>query len=221
MEKDNKCTEFELMLLFTSYRYCIGRHSYIVDLAYDMAHNYYNRMTDDRKEFAAQDIRKTIMDNLSYYDFNFRIHRMYNYDEFNPLGTLFRFIDKENIDSINKFSKYKEIEYDAHTGEYKFDLCEDSNFNFLFSSMDFDDLIPWETLASLFDVKKHSTLELIDGSKVEAFKSWKRKSKPCEDRPGWFVSKEFGWDEVWIPVNDFVDGRFSCFIPDENIKKIL
>ena len=34
---DEKASEFERMLMWTSYRYCIGRHTYVVTMADDIA----------------------------------------------------------------------------------------------------------------------------------------------------------------------------------------
>lgn len=218
-EKKELCSEFELMLLWTSYRYCIGRHSYVVSMAYDMAQNYYDKMSDERMVFTANDIRESIMSCLRFSEFNFNINRTYSSDEFNPLGAMFRFFDQEDIRCMSQLAKVKRLEYDANTGKYTYELGE-SNFKSLASSIDFDDLIPWESLASLFDKPGHKTIKLIDGSSVEAFKSWRRKTKPCKEKPGWFQNEEFGWEEIWVPVKEFVAGKNGVYIPEENIIEI-
>ena len=60
----------EEMLIWTSYRYCIGRETYVNSLAPYIGNKYYNRMSDDMAEKMAQDIRNCIGDclilNFSY-----------------------------------------------------------------------------------------------------------------------------------------------------------
>ena len=110
MAKKKKCSTFEEMLMWTSYRYCIGRHTYVTSLAGEIAQNYYDRLDDDRLEFTANDIRSQIYDKLQWLPFQFNIHRMYNDDPFNPIDVLMEFIDRlgimsffHNSTSINSF----------------------------------------------------------------------------------------------------------------------
>ena len=63
-KKVEHCSLFEEMLMWTSYRYCIGRHTYVVTMAYDIAQHYYNKLTDEQKEHAADDIRQQILHQL-------------------------------------------------------------------------------------------------------------------------------------------------------------
>ena len=116
------CSLFEEMLMWTSYRYCIGRHTYVTSLAGEIAQHYYNRLSDERMEFTVTDIRGEIYDRLQLLPFNFRIHRIYTNDSLNPLDALLTFIQKNNIDTIDELYKYTNIEYNAHTDEYKFEI---------------------------------------------------------------------------------------------------
>ena len=85
---NKQATEFERMLMWTSYRYCIGRHTYVVTMADEMAEHYYNRLDDAEKLHTAIDIRREIMTHLRYtLPFDFDI--MYATDcELNPLKRL-------------------------------------------------------------------------------------------------------------------------------------
>lgn len=58
-------------LMWTSYRYCIGRHTYVTMLAKDMGEYFYDKLSDERKQFIAEDIRSSIGDYLHYQSFNF------------------------------------------------------------------------------------------------------------------------------------------------------
>ena len=222
-KKKEKCSLFEEMLMWTSYRYCIGRHTYVTSLAGEMAQHYYDKLEDERMEFTATDIRREIMDHLQWLPFNFKIHRMYDSDPLNPLDALLTFIQKNNIDTIDEFYKYANLEYDAHTDEYKFET-KTPTIKSYFSESDIEDLIPWENLASCFDKKNHKIVTTEYGGKTEThrcFKSWKRVSVPCEDKPGYYRASEFGWTPIWIVVDEYLKtGNTNRYIADEFITKI-
>lgn len=216
------CSLFEEMLMWTSYRYCIGRHTYVTSLAGEMAQHYYDKLTDERMEFTANDIRREIYDKLQWLPFNFKIHRMYDSDSFNPIDVLLTFIQKNNIDTIDEFYKYANLEYDAHTDDYKFEIKKPTIKSY-FSVSDIDDLIPWENLAACFDKKNHKMVTTEYEGKTEVhrcFKSWKRKSVPCEDKPGYYKVLEFGWEPIWIPVDTFISGGENRYLANEYITKV-
>ena len=56
----------EEMLMWTSYRYCIGRKTYVNSLASYMAKKYYPLMSASQRQNAAFDIRRTIGDCLQF-----------------------------------------------------------------------------------------------------------------------------------------------------------
>ena len=129
-----QCSLFEEMLMWTSYRYCIGRHTYVTSLAGEIAQHYYNRLSDERMEFTATDIRKEISDKLQWLPFNFKIHRMYDSDPFNPLDALLTFIQKNNIDTIDELYKeavasasYKENAAADQSGDKAAIAAQDEN----------------------------------------------------------------------------------------------
>lgn len=219
--KMNTCSDFEEMLMWTSYRYCIGRHTYVVSMADDMAQHYYNKLSDEKKNFTAMDIRREITDRLRFLPFTLDIHRWYSNDEYNPLKVLFTYFEIEGIKSIEELATISRIEYDVHKDEYTSNRCE-SNFKSYISKMDIDDLIPWENLASLFDVKNHKMLILKDGTKVEGYQAWTQKIVPCEVKDGvqYYRNAEFGWYQIWKSVDDTVAGKKYHYIPAESIVKI-
>ena len=222
-KKKEKCSLFEEMLMWTSYRYCIGRQTSVSSLAGEMAQHYYDKLTDERMEFTASDIRREIYDKLQWHPFNFKIHRMYDSDSFNPLDVLLTFIQKHNIDTIDEFCKYANLEYDAHTDEYKFET-KTPTIKSYFSASDIEDLIPWENLAACFDKKNHKIVTTEYEGKTEThrcFKSWKRVSVPCEDKPGYYNVSEFGWIPIWVVVDEYLKtGNTNRYLIDEFITKV-
>ena len=223
------CSLFEEMLMWTSYRYCIGRHTYVTSLAGEIAQHYYNRLSDERMEFTATDIRGEIYDKLQLLPFNFRIHRIYTNDSLNPLDGFLTFIQKNNIDTIDELYKYTNIEYNAHTDEYNFEIKKPTIKSY-FSVSDIDDLIPWENLAACFDKKNHKIVTTEYEGKTEThrcFKSWKRVSTPCEDKSGYYKVSEFGWESIWVVVDEYLKtGNTNRYLADEfiinveNIKEV-
>lgn len=217
------CSLFEEMLMWTSYRYCIGRHTYVTSLAGEIAQHYYNRLSDERMEFTATDIRGEIYDKLQLLPFNFRIHRIYTNDSLNPLDGFLTFIQKNNIDTIDELYKYTNIEYNAHTDEYNFEIKKPTIKSY-FSVSDIDDLIPWENLAACFDKKNHKIITTEYEGKTEThrcFKSWKKVSVPCEGKPGYYKVSEFGWEPIWIVVDEYLKtGNTNRYLADEFITKV-
>ena len=218
-----QCSLFEEMLMWTSYRYCIGRQTSVSSLAGEMAQHYYDKLTDERMEFTASDIRREIYDKLQWLPFNFKIHRMYDSDSFNPLDVLLTFIQKHNIDTIDEFCKYANLEYDAHTDEYKFET-KTPTIKSYFSASDIEDLIPWENLAACFDKKNHKIVTTEYKGKTEThrcFKSWVRVSVPYEGRPGYYKVSEFGWIPIWVVVDEYLKtGNTNRHLADKFITKV-
>ena len=87
--------DFEEMLMWTSYRYAIGRKTYVSCLSYEIPQHYYKKLSKEKREFTALDIRKEILNHLAFMPFSLSITRWNSEDEYNPLETIFNFI--ENI----------------------------------------------------------------------------------------------------------------------------
>lgn len=174
-EKKNypQCSLFEEMLMWTSYRYCIGRKSYVSSMCDDIGVHYYNKLSDNRKQFTAQDIRKEIYEHLKWLPFNFTMYRATSDDEFDPIGVLMKFFEKENISSFNALANYSKVTYDIHRDKFEFNKQTPTIKSF-FDIYDLENLIRWDRLASLFDVANHKMVTLIDGTEVEAFYKWSK-----------------------------------------------
>lgn len=209
--------------MWTSYRYCIGRHTYVTSMAGEIAQNYYDRLDDDRLEFTASDIHKEIYDRLQWLPFGFKIHRMYDSDPFDPMDVLMTFIEKEKIDTMSLFMSYSKIEYDAHTMKLEVER-KIPTINSYFSISDIEDLLPWADLASCFDKKNHKMVTLEYEGELytyRCFKSWRKKTVPCEDKPGWCRAVEFGWEPVWVDIDSYLKtGDTNKYLNSDYIKEI-
>ena len=205
-KKNEQATEFERMLMWTSYRYCIGRHTYVVTMADEMAEHYYSRLCDEDKLFAATDIRSEIMEYLRLVlPFHFDINVYAKERELNPLKTLMRFFEREGVKSEKELYNYSYVCYDAREYEFDVEKCK-PNERRSFSIYDIEDLIPWERLASCFDVSRHCLVTAKDGQQVRAFISWERNVIPAEEK-GFYRNADFGWHEVLVPLDEYIKGN--------------
>ena len=215
---NERATEFERMLMWTSYRYCIGRHTYVVTMADEMAEHYYSRLDDAEKLHTAIDIRREIMTHLSYtLPFDFDI--MYATDrELNPLKTLMRFFERDGVKSGTELYNYSYVGYDAKNDMFDVSKCKPKSIQLL-QSYHIDDLIPWERLASCFDVSRHCLVTTKDGQKVRAFTSWERNTIPADEK-GFYRNADFGWHEVLVPLDEYIKGNAHRRINEDLVNKI-
>ena len=216
---DEKASEFERMLMWTSYRYCIGRHTYVVTMADEMARHYYNRLDDAEKLHTAIDIRREIMTQLRLaLPFDFDIDAYAPDRGLNPLKTLMRFFEREGVKSIKELYGYSYVGYDAWENEFAVRKCETKPIQIL-QPYDFEDLIPWERLASCFDTQRHCLVTAKDGQQIRAFHSWERNVVPAEEK-GYWRSADFGWHDVLVPLDEFLKGRSNLTINEDFIADI-
>lgn len=218
-KKNERATEFERMLMWTSYRYCIGRHSYVVTMADEMAEHYYSRLDYAEKLHTAMDIRREIMEYLRLIlPFDFDIDVYATDRGLNPLKTIMRFFEREGVKSIKDLYNYSYVGYDARENEFDVKKCE-PNERRSFSIYDIEDLIPWERLASCFDVSCHCLVTMKNGQQVRAFTSWERNTIPAEEK-GYYRNADFGWHEVLVPLDEYIKGNARLRINEDLITEI-
>ena len=216
---NEQATEFERMLMWTSYRYCIGRHTYVVTMADEMAEHYYNRLDDAEKLHTAIDIRREIMTHLSYtLPFNFDIDSYATDRELNPLKTLMWFFEREGVKSVKDLYGYSYVGYNARENVFDVRKCKPNSIQVL-QPYHIDDLIPWERLASCFDVRRHCLVTAKDGQQVRAFTSWARNVIPAEEK-GYYHNADFGWHEVLVPLDEYIKGNARLRINEDLVNKI-
>lgn len=203
-------------LLWTSYRYCIGRHTYVTTLASDMGEYFYDKLSDERKEFIACDIRSSIEDYLRFQRFSFSFDYTVSKADRKPMETLLEFLNKQdncdngflaNIKSISVYKKDENIEYEvSKTDKPKYELP--------IYEHDLLDLLPWMDLASLFDMKNHKILVLKkeDGTleETECYESYVNESEKESVESNMIILKNKPWKykKVYRPVEYGVSNRY-------------
>lgn len=181
-------------LLWTSYRYCIGRHSYVCSYAFNMADYFYDRLSDDHKIHYAKDIRDCIAECLERSSFNF------TYDWTVPnKRPLEDFI--ECLNSLEDVSNITHIEAYIEDGKMNYSICRTSSHPDMW---DIIDLLPWMDLASLFDVSNHKLVTCDNGETIRVYESYVQRREECEESGNLVFGKPIAWkyDKVYRPVND-------------------
>lgn len=206
-------------LMWTSYRYCIGRHTYVNSYAKDMGKFFYDRLTDKEKVHTALDIRETIYNSLQYHPFTICMDWSIPNEERRPLEFLLMF--------LNDYSKtYDEIT-DDREGEIQRDLGlintvdfykKDGKLKWSVSKVDVPkyeikvwendilDLLPWMDLASYFDVGNYKTVTDIEGNTHLVYESYCNHYKVISSDGKFQTLQVVPWkyDKIYRPVSEGV-----------------
>lgn len=222
---------FEETLMWTSYRYCIGRHTYVTDMAYDMANHYYDKLSDEKLAFTAMDIRSEIADSLRFAPFHIDIDWSIDRYDRKPLEFLFNYMIENNFHSEDDFANIDRIEVykdrdsdDPDKIRYRTVTIEPAPKRYI-SEMDITDLIPWMDLASFFDKKNYKIATIKYNGKeedIEVFETYKQATIPLEDKPGYCKIDSWRWEKRYIGVNHFKENaRNAGYIVPEYIIKVV
>lgn len=222
------CSIDEEMLMWTSYRYCIGRHTYVSTLSNYIAKKYYDKLTDERLCFTASDIRSCINDQLSFGSFSLRYDGTVPYDERDGFNDLLMWVN-DNINEEKDFCGIESVV--CYKESYNRDAPKlyrvrngKPNSTFGFSSLDISDLFYWYDLACLFDKKHYYKVHVkYDGKEedVICFQTWKEKYEPCKDNPAYCQRVPFKYEKVYKSVDDFIGkGSYAGCLYDDYIVSV-
>lgn len=200
----------EEMMMWCAYRYAIGRHTYVNDLAYYIASHYYDRLSAERRQHSADDIRDCIATQLSFGTCcELKYEGNVSRDERKPLEDLLDFFEKNQIDSEEKILAIKEVRiyHDSYKKgeEHKYNVTYQDSCKGFFSGMNINDLIPWMELASLFDKESHKIVhtKINDVEEdIECIVSYHNKLEELPDQPGYCRCINCQWEKIYIPVKD-------------------
>lgn len=165
-------TQYEEDCVWMSYRYCIGRHTIASHChAEDIARKVYGRMTPERTQFMSDDINNEIHSQLHYGNFvDMGWYGNIPKTHFKPLDVLYSILNKESINSLEKFRQIKSIAIDWNREKNDFDYSiyyfqdNDKNKDLGRSLWDITDLEVWQQLANLFDLNSHKLAKVkVDG----------------------------------------------------------
>ena len=216
----------EEMLIWTSYRYCIGRKTYVSTLAPYIAKKYYDLLSDERLDFMARDIRSCIYDQLRFNTVSFHYEGSVFEKERNALGDFLTWIN-ENIGKDSDWASIKEIicykDSYSDNAPKKFEIRKSDRVTLKPFQSDFEDLLIWEKLASLFDKKNYKkVLVEFNGKKEEilCFECWQRDLEETKEQ-GVYLYKEWKYRKGLISVENYIEkGERAGYLDPKYIKSI-
>lgn len=216
----------EEMLIWTSYRYCIGRKTYVSTLAPYIGKKYYDLLSDERLDFMARDIRSCIYDQLRLNTVSFKYEGSVFEKERNALGDFLTWIN-DNIKKDSDWASVKEIicYKDSYSDDApkKFEIRKSNRVTLKPFQSDFDDLLTWEKLASFFDKKNYKKVLIEFNGKEEeilCFESWQRDLEETEEQ-GVYLYKEWKYRKVLISVENYIEkGEEAGYLDPKYIKSI-
>ena len=209
--------------MFTSYRYCIGRQTYVTSLAQYIGKKYYPLLSAEKAEHTAQDIRNCIADVLNYGSLTF------SYDgtvsERDALSDFLAWLN-DNIESekdlmgIDTIECYK-VDYKPDTPK-KFFVTKKKHYEFPKYETDFTDLLDWHKLSSLFDRKNHVKVWVnYEGKEecIECFYAWEKALALQDD--GYYKRIPWKYTKSLISVDRYLEkGELAGRIDEAFITKI-
>ena len=216
-----KLTSYEEDLLWMSYRYCIGRSTISTNQhAGNIAKHAYDRLSDDRKQFMAYDIRRCIEDVLRIAPTSFYMQSyMSNQDnpDYKPLEIFLNILKDNDIKDENDLSEIKSIYLKFNNGIHDVSIEKQDKQTYggnMFVSC--HNLFAWADLASCFDMRNHKLINCVNpdtgnNEYIEAFESYIPVS------PGSFEFKR-----VWRPVKQYLARPWAdMWIGEEHIRSII
>lgn len=164
----------EEFMVCASIRYCVGRRTGAsLSQAGYIASKYYDKLSDARLEFTAEDIRREIADDLRISPFNFHYDGTVAYEKRLPLEDFITFIStlknvEEELLSMSKIEVYCESYNDDAPKKFNVSKHE-LNVRSSLSHFDISCLLPWQRLAALFDKKHYKKIHLnFNGEESDA-----------------------------------------------------
>ena len=201
-------------LIWYSFHYAIGRHTYAASHCHDIVQYGKDVLSPERKAFTALDIRRE----LSYrfhVGFNFKIS--YELEgKHDPVDYLMVFLQQNKIYTDEQLAKYRRIEVaknsDGVITYHTEKATEKESYRMGVFSMNFWDYLGWADLASYFDPDSHKRCRTkYKGVErvIEYFDSWVS---------GEQSTTELSYHKVKRPIESYEARPYICsYISEEYI----
>ena len=207
-------SEYEHDLTWMAMRYAVGRHTIAShSICCDMVKNVYGRLSQSDCEFLSFDIRREIAMKLGCYPFNFVMNYDIptNSDDYRPLSRLIEWIMDNNIETSEDLTIWDEIRYKGKdfSGNPVYEATQ-VNGPEHYETSDFLDMLEWENLSDLLDVKNHKFCIVVHEDKmefsiVEYFETYRRESY-----------KNLAFKKVKVPVLEYYKNPYVLPTIDPN-----
>ena len=207
-------SEYEHDLTWMAMRYAIGRHTIAAhSICCDMGKNVYGRLSQRDCELLSSDIRREIAMKLGCYPFNFVMNYDIptNSDDYRPLSRLIEWMMDNNIETPEDLTIWDEIRYKGKdfSGNSVYEATQIDGPKH-YETSDFLDMLEWENLSDLLDVKNHKFCIVLQEGKmefniVEYFETYVRESY-----------KTLSFKKVKVPVAEYSKNPYVLTIIDPN-----
>lgn len=221
-QKPNYCSVDEEMMMWCSYRYAIGRQTYVSTLANYIATIYYNRLSPERKQFISKDIKQCIDQALSFGQPCFRYDGNVSYDNRNALNDLIIWMNdnikcEQDLIGIGEIICHQksysnpEKEYSTIPARYNNTIC----------NLGISDLLHWYNLAQLFNIKDYKLVHYKkdDGEEgtIKAFETWMPAiEERVEGSQVFHLSSRYKFEKIYVGVDNYSSSpcTYSYINPD-------
>lgn len=164
--KNKYLTDYEHDAMWMSYRYAIGRHTAAAVMhAGNMIKNVYGRLSKDKAEFDAYDMRRELGYHLQWsFNFDMGFIPQQYYDPFKALVEFEKTLKETDIRLLDYLQEHR-VAVSVGEGCYTFENYSPIHQNKLYGTQ-LHDLIVWANTANALDPKKHHTvITNYDGKK--------------------------------------------------------
>lgn len=212
MKRIKRLSEYEDTLIWMSYKYAISKHTINANNhAYEIAKNSYYRLllTPKRMQFMSKDINNEIQSKIAWFSISFKINNYYGWDKFGntPLGLIFEFINNENITDISQLNIYSNININiCNDGSVSYEKINNSN-SYALKLMDIEDLMSWQILSNIFDLKHHKFCKLNTNDKeqiVEYINIYQKEQ-----------GNKLHYKQIKIDINKYLENSHNDYIINE------
>ena len=218
-KKPKYLSNYEEDLIWMSYRYCIGRHTIAANMhAGEIAKHAYGKLSPERQQFMAYDIRRSIEDVLRISRLNFFIDSQISLrdnKDYRPLELLLDILKEHNVSTPEDLKRLDSIHVSYNDSGIDVDfrlLPDDKQDNSTSLMPTLFDLYAWADLAACFDTRSHKIAVVKDDDKeveIEVFESYIPQSY-----------SSYTFQKVWKPVDKYIENpAIGWYIPEEQIIK--
>lgn len=210
-EKIERLSLFEETLMYSSYRYMIGRHTIASNMhAGDLVVNFIPRMSQEQRGSTARDVNESIRDALRALGW----HMSYSVQStVCPMTMFLDYISQEGLLDKLAYIRSIYVDYDYDTKQLTHDIRCSDEVNKMFLHCDISDLLPWMDFANALNSFTHTTIKVKDPDDPNA------ETKEIKVFPSYVED----WDKqgrtvkkVWKNVDKYLSSPQQAFYVNES-----
>jgi hypothetical protein len=222
--KNETLSHAEEFMMCAAIRYCVGRQTGASqEQAGYIASKYYDKLSDERREFTAKDVRDCILERLMWKSFNFSYDGTVSSQKRLPFEDFMTFISTlqnpgEDLLSITNIDVYCESYSDDAEKKFRVTTTEPNVRSYL-SEYEIECLLPWQRFAALFDKRRYKLLKVkYDGveSDVICVETYVHETEKIEGKEDLYRIVPWKYKKVYVNIETLKSGNMeNCPYYDE------